>query len=223
MGQIIDLKASDGFACKAYVATPTGKPRGGMVIVQEIFGANHHIKATADLYAAEGYLSIAPAFFDRVQPGIDLGYSDAEIAKAREYVPKVNMDNVMLDVNAAVKHVAGAGKVGLVGYCWGGTVAFVSAAKAQGLACTVAYYGGGVGANIALAPKVPVMFHWGASDHAIPMETVRKIEAAHPSIPSYVYTPAGHGFNCDERGSYHEATATLARARSLEFIRKHVG
>jgi carboxymethylenebutenolidase len=223
VGQLIDLKASDGFTIKAYVATPTGKARGAMVIVQEIFGVNHHIKAVADLYAEKGYLSIAPAFFDRTQRGVDMGYTDAEIAKAREYVPKVNMDNVMLDVNAAVKHVAGAGKVGLVGYCWGGTVAFVAAAKAQGLSCSVSYYGGGVSANIDLQPKIPVMFHWGASDHGIPIESVRKVEAAHPTIPSYVYTPAGHGFNCDERGSWHYATAMLARERSLEFIAKHVG
>jgi carboxymethylenebutenolidase len=222
MGQMIDLKASDGFSCQAYVATPSGKPRGGMVVVQEIFGANQHIKKVADGYAADGYLAIAPAFFDRVQRGVQLGYTPADIEKGRGYIPKMNMDNVVLDVNAAVKHVATAGKVGLVGYCWGGTVAWVSAAKATGLACTIAYYGGGVAAANALAPKTPVMFHWGAEDHAIPLSDVHAIETAHASLPSHIYK-AGHGFNCDERGSWNELCAKLARGRTIEFLHKHVG
>ena len=222
MGQMIDLKASDGFSCQAYVATPAGKPHGGMVVVQEIFGVNQHIKKVADGYAADGYLAIAPALFDRAHRGVNLGYTPADMETGRGYIPKLNMENVVLDVNAAVKHVASAGKIGLVGYCWGGTVAWVSAAKATGLACTIAYYGGGVAAAIALVPKIPVMFHWGAEDHAIPLADVHKVETSHPSLPSHIYK-AGHGFNCDERGSWNELCAKLARGRAIEFLHKHVG
>ena len=222
MGQMIDLKASDGNSIGAYVAAPSGKARGGIVVVQEIFGVNRHIKAVADGFAADGYHAIAPAFFDRVEKNVDLGYSPAEIEKARGYIPKLNMDNVMLDVNAAVKVVAGAGKVGIVGYCWGGTVAWVAAAKATGLSAAIAYYGGGVAANVGLTPRIPVMFHWGAEDHAIPLTDVHKVEMAHPSAPSHIYA-AGHGFNCDERGSWNELCAKLARGRTLEFLQKHVG
>jgi carboxymethylenebutenolidase len=221
MGQMIELKASDGFTLAAYVAAPAGKARGALVVAQEIFGVNNHIKSVADGYAADGYLTIAPALFDRAQRGVNLGYSPADIEVGRAYIPKVSLDNAMLDVTAAIGHVAGAGKVGIVGYCWGGTVAWVAAAKAS-VACAIAYYGGGVAANVGLAPKAPVMFHWGETDHAIPMTDVRKIEAAHPGAISYVY-PAGHGFNCNERGSWHEPSAKLARGRSLEFLAKHVG
>jgi carboxymethylenebutenolidase len=221
MGQMIELKASDGFTLSAYVAEPSGKPRGALVVVQEIFGVNNHIKRVADGYAADGYLAIAPALFDRLQRGVELGYTPPEIEKGRAFIPQANLDNAMLDVAAAIARVQSAGKVGIVGYCWGGTVSFVAAAKAP-VACAIAYYGGGVGANVALQPKVPVMFHWGEQDAAIPMETVRKVEAAHPSEVSYVYN-AGHGFNCDERGSHEAASAKLARERSLSFLRKYVG
>jgi carboxymethylenebutenolidase len=222
MGQMIDLKSSDGFSLAAYVATPSGKSRGAIVIAQEIFGLNNHIKGVCDGYAADGYLTIAPALFDRVQRGVNLGYTPADVETGRGFIPKASMDNAMLDVTAAVKHVASAGKVAVIGYCWGGTVAFVSAAKVAGVACAVGYYGGGVAANVALAPKVPVMFHWGNADQAIPLLDVHKIELAHPTAISHIYT-AGHGFNCNERGSWHELSAKLARGRTLEFLAKHIG
>ncbi len=222
MGQIIELKAEDGHTLSAYIAEPAGKPRGAVVVVQEIFGVNNHIKKTADGYAADGYLAIAPAFFDRVQRDVNLGYTPADIETGRAFIPKMSMDQAMLDVAAAVKRVQSAGKVGIVGYCWGGTVAWVAAAKAP-VAAAVAYYGGGVGGNMALKPRVPVMFHWGETDHAIPIDTVvRPVEAQHPSEPSFIYA-AGHGFNCDERGSYDAESAKLARARTISFFQKYVG
>ncbi len=225
MGQLIELKAADGFTSQAYVAQPQGTPRGAMVIVQEIFGLNHHIKAVADLYASEGYLSIAPAFFDRVERGIDLGYTPQDIETARAQMGKVDMDKVMLDVAAAVAHVKGAGKVGMVGYCWGGRVCWISAAKVDGVSATVSYYGGGVPGLADLNAKCPTMFHWGELDHAIPLDTVAAFVAKHPeaAATSFVYEGAQHGFNCDERGSWNEASAKLARSRTMEFLRKHVG
>ena len=222
MGQMVELKSSDGFTLTAYVAAPSGRARGGLVIAQEIFGVNGHIQSVADGYAADGYLTIAPALFDRVQRGVNLGYSDADIATGRSYIPKASLDHAVIDVQAAVKHVASAGKIGVVGYCWGGTVAWLAAAKVDGIAAAISYYGGGVAANVAATPRVPVMFHWGNQDHAIPLLDVHKIETAHPGASSHIYT-AGHGFNCSERGSWHELAAKLARGRSIEFLQKHVG
>jgi carboxymethylenebutenolidase len=157
-----------------------------------------------------------------VQRGVNLGYTEADIATGRGYIPKANLDNAMLDVAAAVKHVASAGKVGVVGYCWGGTVAWMSAGKVSGTSCAIAYYGGGVAANVGVTPRVPVMLHWGNQDHAIPLADVHNVETTHPSAISHIYT-AGHGFNCDQRGSWHELAAKLARGRSIEFLHKHVG
>jgi carboxymethylenebutenolidase len=222
MGKNIDLTSSDGFKIGAYRADPAGKPRGGIVLVQEIFGVNHHIKAVADGYAADGYAVIAPAYFDRVQRNFDVGYAQPDMEAGRGIVQKLNWDNVVKDTQAAVDALKPTGKCAVIGYCWGGTVAWLSAAKVNGLAGTVAFYGGGVAGMVAEEPKVPVMFHWGEKDHAIPMDAVKKVEAAHPSALSNVY-PAGHGFNCDERGSYDAGSAKLARERTIEFLKKHAG
>ena len=222
MGSRIELTAEDNFNLSAYIAEPTGQPRGALVVVQEIFGVNNHIRSVADGFAKEGYLAIAPAFFDRIKRDYESGYSEPEIAAARELVKKIDMSNAMRDVAAAAKRVAHAGKVGIIGYCWGGTVAWVAAAKLAGLACAVAYYGGGIAANVALEPRVPVMLHWGERDHAIPLEDVRKVEKTHPKVISYVY-PAGHGFNCNERESFDAEAAALARSRTLEFLGEHLG
>jgi len=222
MGKNIELTASDGFKLGAYRADPAGKPKGGIVLVQEIFGVNHHIKALADGFANDGYTVVAPQFFDRVQRNFDVGYAQPDMEAGRGIVGKLNWDNVMKDAQAGVNELKSAGKTCVIGYCWGGTVAWLSAAKLDGIACTVSYYGGGTGGMIGEKPKVPVMFHWGEKDHAIPMETVRKVEAAHPQQASFVY-PAGHGFNCDERQSWDAGSAKLARERTLEFLKKNVG
>jgi carboxymethylenebutenolidase len=221
MGQMIELTSSDGFILAAYRAEPAGKPRGGLVVVQEIFGVNNHIKRVADGYAENGYLVLAPSFFDRVQTGVDLGYTQADIEAGRAITQALSWENTVRDARAAVDLVKSAGKAAVVGYCWGGTLARLSATRISGLACAICYYGGGIPNMYNETPQCPVMFHWGEKDHAIPMEAVRKIEAAHPSAISHTYA-AGHGFNCDERASFEAASARQARERSLEFLRQHV-
>jgi carboxymethylenebutenolidase len=222
MGKMIDLTASDGHKLSAYRADPSGKPRGGIVVIQEIFGVNSHIRSVADGYAADGYLAIAPAFFDRVEPGLDIGYAQADIERGRAFIPKMQWDKVMLDAGAAFGSVKSAGKVGIVGYCWGGTVSWMGASRLAGIAAAVTYYGGGITANSGEKPKCPVMSHWGETDHAIPLEGVKKFLDEHREVTSFIY-PAGHGFNCDQRGSYHPDSAKLARTRSLDFFKKHLG
>jgi carboxymethylenebutenolidase len=222
MGKSIELTASDGHKLAAYLAEPSGKPRGGIVVIQEIFGVNSHIQSVADGYAADGYLAIAPALFDRVQKKVDLGYSPDDIAKGREIRGKITNDMAMKDALAAVKEVARAGKVGIVGYCWGGLVAWLASANVDGLSCAVPYYGGGMPDHIGIQPRCPVMAHFGERDAHIPLEGVKKLAAAHPRHTVHIYA-ADHGFNCDQRGSYDAPSAKLARERSLEFFRKHVG
>jgi len=222
MGTTLELTAADGHRFAAYRADTPGKPRGGIVVVQEIFGVNSHIRGVADGFAADGYVAIAPALFDRVERGLDIGYSQPEIERGRALMQKMSMDDALKDVTAALKAIASAGKIGIVGYCWGGTVAWVSAAKLDGLACSAPYYGGGILANKDLKPRIPVMLHFGETDQAIPIGDVRAWLAARPELAAHIYG-AGHGFNCDQRGSYHAESAKLARERTLEFFRKQIG
>ena len=222
MGKMIELTASDGHKLSAYRAEPKGKPRGGLIVVQEIFGVNGHIRSVADGYAADGYLAVAPAFFDRVERGLDIGYTPPDIERGRAFIPKMQWDKVMLDAGAALADIKSSGKIGIVGYCWGGTVSWMSSARLAGLAAAVCYYGGGIPNNAGEKPKCPVMFHWGETDQSIPIDAAKKAAAQHPSAQSFVY-PAGHGFNCDQRGSYNAESAKLARTRTLEFFRKHIG
>jgi len=222
MGSMIELAASDGQRLAAYRAEPHGPARGGIVIVQEIFGVNSHIRSVADGFARDGYLAIAPALFDRVQRNIDLGYAPADIQAGRALKERVSMDAALRDIEAAVRAAAAAGKVGIVGYCWGGLVSWMAAARVAGLACAVPYYGGGMPDQIGLQPRCPVMCHFGERDAHIPLEGVKKLAAAHPAHTVHIY-PADHGFNCDQRGSYDEAAAKLARGRTLAFLRQHVG
>lgn len=223
MGTTTEITSFDGFKLSAYRADPSGKPRGAIVLVQEIFGVNSHMRSVADGYAADGYLVVTPAYFDRSEKGVDLGYGPADIETGRGHSSKLDWGNTMKDTQAAFDLVKSAGKVAVIGYCWGGTVAWLSASKIAGLGCAIAYYGGGIGNNIGEAPKAPLLCHWGEKDHAIPMETVKKVESTYPAVTSFVYSGAGHGFNCDERGSYHAESAKMARDRSIDFLRKHVG
>ena len=222
MGSMIELTAADGHKLAAYRADPSGKPRGGIVVIQEIFGVNSHVRQVADGFAADGYVAIAPALFDRVQKNVNLGYSPEDIAKGREIRGKVTNEMAVKDAEAAVKAAAGAGKVGIVGYCWGGFVTWLAAAKVPGLACAVPYYGGGILDNTELAPRVPLMGHFGDKDQHILVEGVKKLAAKYPQHQIFIYS-ADHGFNCDHRGSYNAAAASQARERTLEFLRKHVG
>ncbi len=222
MGKMIELTASDGHKLAAYRADPSGKPRGGIVVIQEIFGVNKHIQQVADGFAADGYLAIAPALFDRVQRNVDLGYTPEDIAKGREIRAKVPNDGALKDTEAAVKAVAGAGKVGIVGYCWGGLITWLAAGRLSGLACAVPYYGGGILDNAELEPKVPLMAHFGERDQHIPVDGVKKLAERHKKHPIFIYS-ADHGFNCDHRGSYDAPAAKQARERTLGFFRQHVG
>lgn len=222
MGEFIQLTASDGHKLDAYLAQPAGKPKGGVVIVQEIFGINAHIRSVADDYAAEGYLAVAPALFDRIEPKIELGYEADDIEKGRDYKGRSDTDAALLDIAAARETAAAAGKVGVVGYCWGGTLAWLSATRIDGFSAGSSYYGGGIGAVAEEKPHCPVVFHFGEQDHAIPMEEVDKVKAAHPELSVNLY-PAGHGFNCDHRGSYDATSAKIARERTLELFAQHIG
>lgn len=227
MGTFIELKAADGFAFPAYVAQPAGTPKGGVVVLQEIFGVNSHIRAVADGYAAQGYLAVAPATFHRVKPGVELGYQPDDMTAGfglKTAVEALPAPGVLQDIQAAIDHAAQAGKVGIVGYCWGGLLTWRAACNLKGLSAAAPYYGGGVTTpeEVARQPLVPVLAHFGDQDHWIPLDTVEAFKAAQPGVTVHVYQ-ANHGFNCDQRGSYNEAAATLARERTLAFFAQHVG
>ena len=177
LGTHIDLTASDGFTLGAYRAEPQGKPRGGLVVIQEIFGVNHHIRNVCDRFAAQGYVALAPAVFDRIQRDFECGYTPDEIAHARTFIPKIDWDAMMRDTAAAIAAVTSAGKVGIVGYCMGGSVAFLAAAKLDGLSAAVGYYGGQIAKNADDKPKVPTQLHFGDQDQSIPMSDVEIVRA----------------------------------------------
>jgi carboxymethylenebutenolidase len=222
LGKTVQGTAADGHGFSMYRADPAGDARGGLVIVQEIFGVNSHIRAVCDDYAAQGYVAVAPALFDRVERGVELGYQGDDVSRGRAIREKVSLEQALADVEAAAKDVAGAGRIGVVGYCWGGTVAWVAATRSRTFAAAVSYYGGGVPELAEEQPNCPVQLHFGEQDQAIPLEGVDRLKAAHPELPVYLY-PAGHGFNCDQRASYHAESARLARERTLAFLREHVG
>ena len=227
MGQFTELKAADGQVIPAYVAQPNGKAKGGIVVIQEIFGVNAHIRAVADGYAEQGYLAVAPAIFHRVKPNVELGYEADDMAAgmalktATEALPS---PGVMQDIQAAIRHAAQAGKVGIVGYCYGGLLTWRAACTLDGLSAAVPYYGGGVTTpdEIARKPKCPVLANFGDQDHWISLESVEAFKKAHPEVEVHIYH-ANHGFNCDHRASYNADAAKLARERALAFFAKHVG
>lgn len=223
MGEHVTLKATDGQQFDAYVARPAGEPLAGLVVVQEIFGVNAHIRSVADGYAAEGFLAVAPALFDRIQPGIELGYEPADMQIARSLFPKLDMDKSVLDVAAALEYAGNAThkKVGIVGYCLGGSMAWLAATRLHP-AAVVGYYGGRICGFVNEKPAVPVMLHFGKEDAHIPAADVEKVRAAHPEVQIYMYDDAGHAFNRDVGPSYSPAAAQEARRRSLEFLKKHV-
>jgi carboxymethylenebutenolidase len=225
MGQWLNLAAADGFRLQAYRADPpagSGRGRGGLVVVQEIFGVNSHIRAICDGYAADGFVAIAPALFDRVQRGIALGYGPEDVARGRELKAHAKTNHALSDIAAARASVTYAGSVGVIGYCWGGFVAWMAAARLNGFACAVCYYGGGMTEAVDEKPQCPVMAHFGERDAAIPVDGVRRFAEAHPDVEVQMYD-AEHGFNCDERKSYNAAAAALARERTLEFLHRNIG
>jgi carboxymethylenebutenolidase len=225
MGEHLTLTASDGFELGAYRAAPAGTARGGVVVIQEIFGVNEHIRAVVDRYAAQGYLAIAPALFDRVERGVELGYDADGMTRGIE-LARVKTDpvTVMADLRAAAAAVASAGKVGVVGYCWGGLLTARCAIECGDVfAAASSYYGGGTPSLQDRTPVVPMVMHYGELDHALPLEDVRALAAAWPHVTVHVYDGAQHGFNCDQRASWDAASAALAEERTLAFFAERLG
>lgn len=227
MSHSLTLTAADGHTFNAHLALPTGAPRGAVVVVQEIFGVNSHIRSVADGFAAAGYVAIAPALFDRIERGVELGYTEADMGRAFALMNASPRELALQDIDAARRHVAGlvgpAGKVGILGFCWGGLLSWLSAGQLDGFAAAVPYYGGGMGQQAGVAPRCPVLGHFGEQDTHIPLDGILALQRAHADrVTVHVY-PAGHGFNCDQRGSFDAPSAALARERTLAFLAQHVG
>ena len=224
MAQFIDLKAADGINFPAYLALPVGKAKAAIVVIQEIFGVNSHIQAVTDRFAAQGYLAIAPAMFERVTPGVNLGYQPDDMTAGmglKAAATDLPSPGVMQDIQAAIDYAAkeSGGKVGVIGFCWGGLLTWQAACTLSGISAAAPYYGGGMTApsEVARTPKCPVVAHFGEKDHYIPMDGVHAFAAAHPGVTVHTYA-ADHGFNCDQRGSYNQPAADLARERTLAFF-----
>ena len=222
MGQDIKLTASDQFQLGAYRADPKGAPKGAVVVIQEIFGVNHHIRSVCDRLAAEGYVAIAPSIFDRIQPNFQSGYSPDEIAAARKFVANPDWPAMLRDTQAAIDAAAPSGPVGIIGFCLGGSIAFVAATKLSGLSAAVGYYGGAIARFADDKPKVPVQLHFGEKDAGIPLSDVETIKSKRTEVEVFVYPGAQHGFHCDERASYDKQSADIAWPRSLAFFAKHL-
>lgn len=219
-GEFIRLMARDGHEFDAWLSPATSTPRGAVLVLQEIFGVNAHIRAVTDSFAAEGYVAIAPSLFDRVRRGVELDYSPKSVEQGRGYVLQLTEQQILNDLTACINVVRRNGPVGAVGYCWGGSLAYL-AACALPVRAAVSYYGTRIAQMLDRRPRVPVQYHFGERDKTIPPETIAQIRAAHPEGEFHVY-PADHGFNCDQRASYDAAAAKLARERTLAFLARHL-
>jgi carboxymethylenebutenolidase len=223
MGEVVTINAVDGHELSAYVAKPAGEPVAGLVVIQEIFGVNKHIRSIADGFAKDGFFAVAPALFDRVERGVELSYEGEDAKKGMALMQKIDIVKSLADVDAALAFaVKDTGKkAGVIGYCLGGLLAWLSATRLHPSAA-VGYYAGRIGNYAAEMPKVPVQLHFGKLDTHIPAEQVEAVHAAHPEVEIYWYDGAGHGFNCDMRASYNPQAAALARGRALEFLKKNL-
>ena len=229
MGEFLKLTAADGVELSAYVARPAGNAIGAVIVVQEIFGINAHIRSVADKYAAEGYTAIAPALFDRMEPGVELSYSPEDMGKAFALYPKLEPEKSLLDIAAAYAEIAKEHKgIAVIGFCYGGLMSWLTATRGETLkmqpSCCVGYYPGGIGRFAAEEPSCPVMLHFGAEDSHIGSDQIQAVRSAHPEVDIYVYDGAVHAFNRDpDPNSYNPAAAVLAQERTLEFLRTHIG
>ncbi len=223
MGETVVIKANDGHELDLYVARPSGEPIAGLVVIQEIFGINRHIRSVTDGYAKDGFLAVAPALFDRVERGVELTYDGPEAQKGAALMQKMSIDDSLVDIAAALAFVREQTRkeAGVIGYCLGGLLAWLSAARLHPDAA-VGYYAGRIGNYAAETPKIPVQLHFGKLDTHIPAEQVDKVHAAHPDVQIYWYDNAGHGFNCDMRASYNPEASALARSRALAFLKGHL-
>jgi carboxymethylenebutenolidase len=222
VGQEIKLTASDNFQLGGYRADPTTAPKGAIVVIQEIFGVNHHIRAVCDRLAAEGYVAIAPAIFDRIEPNFQSGYSPEELPAAFKFVANPDIPAMLRDTQAAIDAAKKVGPVGIIGFCLGGTIAFAAATQLSGLSAAVGYYGGMIAPFADNKPNVPTQLHFGEKDDHIPLSDVETIKAKRPDVDTYIYPGAQHGFHCDERSSYDKASADIAWPRSMSFFAKHL-
>jgi carboxymethylenebutenolidase len=222
VGKDLKLTASDNFILGAYRADPATAPKGAVVVIQEIFGVNHHIRAVCDRLAGEGYVAIAPSIFDRIEPNFTSGYSPDEIAIARKFVANPDWAAMLRDTQAAIDAVRDVGPVGIIGFCLGGSIAYAAATKLSGLEAAIGYYGGAVVRFADDKPKVPTQLHFGEKDAGIPLTDVETIKAKRPDVEIFVYPGAQHGFHCDERASYDKASADMAWPRSMAFFAKHL-
>jgi carboxymethylenebutenolidase len=222
MTEHVTLKAEDGHKLDAYVAKPAGEPIAGLVVIQEVFGVNAHIRSVTDGWAKDGFLAVAPALFDRIERGVDLKYEGEGMQKAMSLRPKLNTDNMLKDTAAAIEYARKetGRKTGIIGYCLGGSIAWLGACRLN-VDAAVGYYGGNIAQHASEQPKCPVMLHFGKKDAHIPAEAIEKIREAHREVPIYLYD-AGHGFNCDARSSYEPASAKLAREHSLPFLKQNL-
>ncbi|MBT3926722.1 MAG: dienelactone hydrolase family protein [Rhodospirillaceae bacterium] len=226
MGEFIALTAEDGHGFDAYRAAPQGPAKAGLLVIQEIFGVNGHIQSVCDAFAADGYLAIAPAIFDRKQRKVDLGYTAETVAEGRALKDDVGWVDPVPDMQAGLAalrtELGAAAKIGVVGYCWGGTLAWLAACRLE-TDCVIGYYGGQIGQFIDEQPRSPTMLHFGSEDAGIPLDSVEAIRAAHEDVEIHIYDGAGHGFACDQRADYHPTATALARERSMAHFAKHLG
>ena len=225
MGKNIEIASVDGHTFGAYEARPKDRVRGGLVVVQEIFGVNAHVRRVADSFAADGYHVVAPALFDRAERGVELGYDKPDVERGRGLRQKIDLDRMLLDVAASGEAVRSAGKVGVVGYCLGGSLAWLAACRTDVFAAAVGYYGGMIAGHLSETPRIPVMLHFGEDDSGIPMSDVERIRATvDPKLVQvFSYSGAGHAFNRDGSSAWHGPSAKIARDRTLAYLRQHVG
>lgn len=219
MGQTMRLDNERGNTISGWLCEAEGEPRGSVVIAQEIFGVNAHIRAVTERFARAGYTALAPAFFDHVEAGMELDYDESGFARGRELALKLDVDEVVADVRAAARAVASAGKTAVVGYCWGGTTALVSGLRLDIPA--VSYYGSRNVNYLDEPATAPLQFHFGERDKSIPAAVIERHRQAYPDAEIYTY-PAGHGFNCDLREGYDAESASLAWHRTLDFLLRHL-
>ena len=222
MGKDITLTASDGFKLGGYRADPAGAPKGAIVVIQEIFGVNHHIRSVCDRLAAEGYVAIAPSIFDRTQPNFQSGYSPDEVANARKFIASPDWPAMLRDTQAAIDAAKNDCPIGFIGFCLVGSIAYVASAKLSGLSAAVGYYGGAIVRFADDKPQAPTQWPFGEEAAGITFSNVETVRSKRPEVEVFIYPGAQHGFHCDERASYDKASADIAWPRSLAFFDKHM-
>ncbi len=228
MAESIPLIARDGHELSMYVSRPLGTPAGAVVVLQEIFGVNAHIRSVADGFAKEGYVAVAPALFDRIERGVELKYEGADMQKAVGLLQKLTPDTALLDVSAAFARLEEEGhkSIAVIGFCYGGLLTWLTATRGRAYeirpACCVGYYAGGIGSVAKEEPSCPVLLHFGANDSHIGPEQIKAVREAHPEVEIRIYEGAEHGFNCDARAAYNPEQASIARERTLSFLKAHM-